>query len=181
MVELVAKSPCAGMLPLQVGTVKACEVDLGIMTCLMPFGGQGAALSKALKSAHGMAMPGAMRTTGKESARAIWFGKDQVLLLGFEPDAALSQWGAVSDQSDAWACLEITGGGAEAVLQRLVPLDLRAEQFRVGHTARTLIQHMNGSITRLGAERFLVMVFRSMAASLVHDLKGAMETVAARS
>lgn len=180
MAELIAKSACAGLLPLEIGSVTAVDAELGALTSLMPYQGQGAALAKALKSAHGLAIPGAMRATGKAGARAIWFGKDQILLAGPEPDAGLAACAALSDQSDAWACVELSGAGAEAVLARLVPVDLRAGNFKTGHTARTMIQHMNGAVTRIGADRFLVMVFRSMAATLVHDLKAAMETVAAR-
>jgi sarcosine oxidase subunit gamma len=39
---------------------------------------------------------------------------------------------------------------------------------------------MTASITRTGAESFLILVFRSMAATLVHDLKQAMAAVASR-
>jgi sarcosine oxidase gamma subunit len=39
---------------------------------------------------------------------------------------------------------------------------------------------MNGSVTRTGADTFLVMVFRSMAGTLLHDLQRAMESIAAR-
>ena len=39
---------------------------------------------------------------------------------------------------------------------------------------------LNASITRTGAETFLILVFRSMAETLRHDLKEAMEAVAAR-
>ena len=39
---------------------------------------------------------------------------------------------------------------------------------------------MMASITRLGADDFQIMVFRSMAATLVGELKTAMEAVAAR-
>jgi sarcosine oxidase subunit gamma len=39
---------------------------------------------------------------------------------------------------------------------------------------------MMASITRIGAQSFQIMVFRSMARTLVHDLKTAMEAVAAR-
>jgi sarcosine oxidase subunit gamma len=61
-----------------------------------------------------------------------------------------------------------------------VPVDLRAAQFGPGATARTELAHMAASVTRLEDGAFLVMVFRSMAQTLLHDLKSAMEAVAAR-
>lgn len=180
MAELHAKSPCDGVLPLKIGPQEAREVDLGRLTSIMPFAGREDAAAQALETAHGVGMPAPNRAAGKAGCRAIWFGRGQVMLAGPAPDPALAEAAALCDQSDAWACVVLEGPGADAVLERLVPVDLRRARFRTGDTARTLIQHMNGSVTRLGADRFLLMVFRSMAATLVHDLKTAMETVAAR-
>ncbi len=180
MVELVAKSPCAGLLPLTIGAVTLTEVAPGVITSLSPRAGQEAALSKALKAAHGMALPGAGRGTGREGARAIWFVRGQVMLMGPAPDPGLSEFAALTDQSDAWAVVRLEGDGAEDVMARLAPVDLRAESFKRGHTLHTDIQHMSGSITRVGERALQIMVFRSMAQTLVHDLKTAMEGVAAR-
>jgi sarcosine oxidase subunit gamma len=57
---------------------------------------------------------------------------------------------------------------------------LREASFKRGHAARSLIGHMHGSVVRLGEDRFLLMVFRSMAATLVHEVVEAMEIVTAR-
>ena len=180
MVELVAKSPCAGLLPMTIGSVSVSEIDLGCLTSVAPYKGMAAGTSEALKAAHGMAYPAANRATGKEGARALWFGRDMILLAGPPCDPGLAMTAARTDQRYAWASVTVTGAGAEDVLARLVPIDLRAVHFKRGHTARTLIMHMNGSITRIGADSFLILVFRAMAGTLVHDLKQAMEAVAAR-
>ncbi|MEM6372858.1 MAG: sarcosine oxidase subunit gamma [Pseudomonadota bacterium] len=181
MAELIAKTPLDGVGGKTIGTVAMAEVDLGALTSVAPFKGKSKALSDALKAAHGMAAPGALRSTGKAGARAIWFGRDTMLLAGPEPDAALANHAALTDQSDAWACIVLSGAGAEDVLARLVPVDVSAANFKRGHTARTQIQHMNGSLTRIGTDSFLILVFRSMAGTLIHDLERAMESIAARS
>ncbi|AAV95027.1 sarcosine oxidase, gamma subunit family [Ruegeria pomeroyi DSS-3] len=178
--KLIAKTPCAGQVPLSVGAMTVSEVDLGAMTSLSPRKGQGAALAQALRAAHGLDWPGAGRVTTAGDARAIWFGHDSVLLTGAAPDAALAGPGVLVDQSDAWTVVRLEGTGAEAVLARLVPVDLRAPGFGPGATARCRIGHMAGSVTRLEDGGFLLMVFRSMAQTLLHDLKSAMEAVAAR-
>lgn len=179
VVDLKALTPCEGLLPLHVGSVKVAEVDLGNMCSLSPFG-DASRLSDTLKRAHGVALPKPGRATGKEGARCIWFGRDEVLLAGPAPHGDLAEVAAVVDQSDAWAAVSISGADAMDVLARLVPVDLREAHFKRGHTARTMVQHMTASITRTGADDFLVLVFRSMAGTLVHDLKTAMEAVAAR-
>lgn len=180
MAELIAKTPCEGLLPLRIGSVTASEETPGAMTALAPYRGQEKPLSQALKAAHGMAFPAPNRATGRAGARAIWFGRGQAMLIGPAPDAALGQFAALTDQSDGWAVLRLEGDAVEQVLARLVPVDLRAGSFKRGHTLRSQVQHMAGSITRIGDRAFLIMVFRSMAETLVHDVKTAMEAVAAR-
>lgn len=179
MAELIARSPCAGLVPLDIGKVSLSEEDLGVLTALAARRGQDKAAAARLDSAHGLAWPGPGRATGKAGARAIWFGRAHVLLAGPAPDPGLAEHAALTDQSDAWAALRLEGRGAEAVLARLVPLDLRRGVFRRGHSARTQLMHMNVSITRVGEHAFLILGSRSMAATLVHDLKTAMEAVAA--
>jgi len=175
---LTATTPCAGLLPRTVGTCTLTETDLGPLTSVAAF--KDAALSDALKAAYGMDFPAPNRATGKDGARAIWFGRELALLAGPEPARELAQYAALTDQTDAWASVTLTGDDARAVLARLVPVDLSPATFKNGHTARTQLGHMNASITRTGPNRFLILVFRSMAATLVHDLVTAMESLAAR-
>lgn len=180
MAELIAVTPCKGLLPPVIGGVSLTEELPGAMTLVAPFRGRERALSEAMKAAHGMTFPAPNRATGKAGARAVWFGRAAAMLMGPVPDPSLGAHAALADQSDAWAVLRLEGERAEAVLARLVPVELRAGVFRRGHTARTLIGHMPGSVTRIGVRAFQVMVWRSVARSLVHELKTAMEAVAAR-
>jgi sarcosine oxidase subunit gamma len=161
-----------------VGGITLSEVDAGHLTLLAPYKGKD--LATALKSAHGMALPAAGRSTGKDGARAVWFGHAHILLMGPTPDPELDAHAAVTDVSDGWAVARLDGAGAADVLARLVPIDLRAGQFKRGHTARTELGHMQASITWLGDTAFQIMVFRSMARTMSHDLVTAMEGVAAR-
>lgn len=180
MTDLIARTPCKGLLPLEIGDVTLTEVDAGTLTSIAAFRGQDQALAAVLKTAHGLALPGPNRATGKDGHRAIWFARGQVMLAGPEPDPKLGKHAALTDQSDGWAVVRLEGAGAVDVLARLVPVDLRKSQFKRGHTTRTQVMHMMASITRVGEMAFQIMVFRSMAETLVHDLKTAMEGVAAR-
>lgn len=175
---LAATTPCAGLLPVTIGTCTVSEVDLGCLTSVAQL--KSGDTSAVLSEAHGMAFPAPGRATGKAGARAIWFGRDIALLAGPAPDARLAQVAALTDQTDAWATVTLEGDDADAVLARLCPIELRAAHFKRGHTARTTLMHMNVSVTRLGTNSFLILAFRSMAATLVHDLVTAMESIAAR-
>lgn len=180
MVELTAQSPCGTMLPLTVGSVTLSEVDLGLLTSISPFSNQQGAVSDALTQAYGLAYPSPNRTTGEGQMWAIWFGRDTALLVGPTVDASLVKIAAITDQTDAWTCVTLSGKGHEDALARLVPVDLRARNFQLGHTLRTLLGHMNASITRTSDNEVLILVFRSMAETLIHDLQEAMAVVAAR-
>lgn len=127
-----------------------------------------------------MVLPPANQSFAQNGARLIWFGRETYLLAGALPETDVAKHAAVSDQSDAWACVELSGAGGEAVLARLVPIDLRIAHFAPDATARTLVGHMNAAITRTSGDRMLIMVFRSMASTLVEEIKEAMEAVAAR-
>ena len=176
MARLVALSPCAGLLPLTAGSVTLSEVLPEAITSVAPLEGQRAAVSAALEAAVGAGFPEPNRWTGAE-ARIVWTGPDQAMVLGprVAPDGA-----AVTDQSDAWAVMRLEGQGAEAVLARLIPVDLRRAQFPSGHAARTMLHHMTCTLMRVGADAFEIMVFRSMAASAVHEIGTAMKSVAAQ-
>ena len=110
--------------------------------------------------------------------RAIWFERDAAMAVGPRP-AGLEGRAAVVDQGCAWCVVRLEGPGAEDVLARLVPVDLRERAFPDGAVARTLVGHMNGAILRRGAA-FEIWVFRSMAGTLAHELGRAMRGVAAR-
>lgn len=178
--ELKPCSPCSDMLPVVVNDVRLEEIDLGRLTMLAPFDGQKDALSAALDKAHGVRYPAPNSTKEKGATQIIWFGRDTALMIGPEPDRTLGKWAALTDQGDAWACVSLSGEGATDVLARLVPVDLRPAHFRVGQTLRSLLGHMNVSVTTPEAGRFLILVYRSMAVTLVEEVKEAMEAVAAR-
>lgn len=180
MAELGVKTACAGLLPLRHGTVELREAKVAAITAIAPYRGRTAAVSELLKAAHGMAFPGPGRATGTAAARCVWSGRDQALLIGPVADDGLAVHAALTDQSDAWAVVELEGADAEDVLARLVPVDLRVAVFKRGHTARTLCGHMSVSVTRTAETRFQIMAFRSMARTLAHELEQAMAMVAAR-
>lgn len=181
MAELKLKSPCEGLMPVTCGALTLKEVTPGPLTSIAPLKGQEAALSKALKKAHGMNFPAPNESAeGKAGARAIWFGRDMALLTGAAPAEGLAEHAALTDQSAGWAVVILEGPGSEDVLARLCPVDFRLAKFPLGATSRTELKHMMASVTRLDEASFQIMVFRSLAQTLVHDLKTAMEALTAR-
>jgi len=165
------------MLPVSVGGLALSEVEVDAITSVAPFKGQEAAVSKALDAATGCGFPAPNRMTSKAGTRVVWTGLGQAMVLG---PAVSVDGAAITDQSDGWTVLALEGAGARDVLARLTPLDLRESRFKRGHVARSLLGHMNAVFICLGAERFELMVFRSMTHTAVHELTRAMESVSAQ-
>lgn len=176
MAELIALTPCAGLLPVTEGTVTLSEIKLGRMASVAPFAGKAAAVDKALKKV-GLGWPAAGTSIAGKGAEAAWFAAGKAVVIGSEmPD--IGGLAAVTDQTDGWAAVRIEGAGVIDVLAQLAPVDLRA--LGEGGCARTVTGHMQAHVTRIGAEAFRILVFRSMARTLVHELGEAMAGVAAR-
>ena len=180
MAELIAKSPCTGLLPLSIGVMSVTELMPGHITSIAPFAGQERAVSDLLEKALDLSLPGPGKTNGDDSARLIWMGRGQVFLIGSPAPEGLQGPAAITDQTDGWAVMRLSGAGATDALSRLCPLDLRVSSFRTGQTARTELAHMMALVTRVDDLTFDLMVMRSFARTAMHDLSLAMKIVAAR-
>jgi sarcosine oxidase subunit gamma len=176
--SLIEKSACDGLLPRNAGALTLSELPPARITSVAPLAGQSRALRAALKRIGlGWPEPGQSRSAAENAI--LWAGRSQAFLMGADP-APLAGLAALTDQSDGWARMRLAGSGADAVLARLVPLDLRPSAFPEGRVARTALNHMAAILLRSGDRSFDIMVFRSMAASAIHDLVQAMESVTAR-
>ena len=179
MVDLYATAAAATALPLKIGTVYVEEVETSLFL-VGPFDKKLKQAAAVLVTQMGLEWPTAhvMKRTGV--AYALWFDHAHIALMGVEPSAKLLQYAAVTDVSDGWCIVDISGPEVRDVLARVTPLDMRSKSFKTGMTQRSMLMHMQASISCLGKSHFRVMVFRSMALTVVHDLAVAMESVAAR-
>ncbi|MES2548996.1 MAG: sarcosine oxidase subunit gamma family protein [Pseudomonadota bacterium] len=176
MPELIAKSALEGR-SLNLGGVSLAEVDVGPITSVAVLPGGAKAVARGLK-ALGLAMPEPNTFVEKKGLRIVWTGREQAFLIGAEPPVL--DGAAVTDQSDGWAVLSLSGPAAADVLARLVPMDLRLAACPVGTGLRSHLNHMNAVILRTGDYAFEIMVFRSMARTAWHELETATHMVAAR-
>ena len=179
VLKLVEKSPFEGLLPISFGGFTFIEEDIEYITSIARIKGKVNQLSSALKKTHGMALPGANRMTGREGARCVWLGQ-QYLLLGPKPDQSLFNSARLTDVSDGYAVVRAVGPDIEKVLARLTPVNVSPSVFKRGQTARTLIHHLTGSLSRISDKAFQIIVARSMALTLVRDMERATQSVIAR-
>ncbi len=177
MARLLAEAPVAGLgLPLSLGGVTLSARGPGPVTSVAPFRGREAEVAARL----GIALPPPNRVSPWGTGRVIWTGPGRWLLAGAPAPEGLGGLAAVVDQTDASACVVLEGPAARDALARVVPADLRDRAFPVDATARTMLNHMTVTLSRLSDEAWEVMTMRSMAGTLVEELAHAMRGVAAR-
>ena len=179
MAKLIAKPAAGERLPVSIGPLTLSELTQERITAIAPYPGKTDEVSTALEKL-GLAFPapGASRQTAK--ARILWAGRDLAFLIGAAPPAGLGPLAALTDQSDGWAGLALSGPGVEAVLARLVPLDLSLAAFPEGATARTALGHVPILLHCTGVESVALYLFRSMVATAVHELETVMRALLAR-
>lgn len=181
MVELRAEHPFDTLLPVRIGAATlSADQDLGHVTLLISKNGSNKALGAALKAHYGLAWPAAGRSLGTDGAEILWYARNQALLIGPPPKDDLAPFAALIDQSDGLVRAQLQGPGVCDVLARLVPVDLRITAFPLGQTLRSLAFHIPVCLSRVSEETISILVTRSMAGSLVHDLINAMEAVHSR-
>lgn len=179
MIKLLAKSAADGLTPIELSNTNIVEIRSLNLTSISAYKGNSKKLSEQLKKSHGLAIPRKGRATGREGARALWFGQ-HTLLVGAKPDEKLTKFGILTDQSDAWVILRMSGGSIEDILMRLTPIDVRLKAFKSGDVVRTSLMHVNVTLHRIGTDTIDVYGFRSMAKTLCHELSQALSTVVAR-
>ncbi len=185
--SLTSRSPLGGFSKDFDGLSVAEVTGIAIVSLAVPLGGA-EALAKAVKSAYGVELPAVGQSTVAEAgdARFLGLARDQFVLLfddtGADPVGAvtekLSGTAYLTDQSDAWALLGVSGPNCRAALERICPLDLHPTAFAIGAVARTVMEHLNVIIHRKAEDTFLLMSPRSSAGSFLHAVTTSAENVA---
>ena len=89
----------------------------------------------------------------------------------------LSKQMAMTDQSDSWVILALSGPQSGQTLARICPIDCSVSAMPIGTTARTSMEHLGAIITRRPDEGdhqpcFWLLSARSSAASFLHAITG---------
>lgn len=173
MAELAAEAAFEGAgLPLAAGGTTLAALPEVARVSVAPFAGQREAVATAL----GTLLP----EPGRAAGGVLWAGLGLWLVEGRqagEVSRRLAGLAAVTDQSDGWAGLRLTGATAVDVLARLVPLDLAG--FGPGSAARSLLHHVPLLILSVPAG-FDLLVPRSYARTALGEIAQAMRAAAAR-
>lgn len=113
----------------------------------------------------------------KKQWRIVATGPNRWFVIGGNGafPASVSSITAVTDQSDGWVGLRLSGDKLRQVLGKLVGLDLHPDQFPTGSSATVPIEHMRAILLcEDAANRVIALYFqRSSARFLVEHLRHA--------
>ena len=163
--------------------VMAQDLDgLGLSTVILRRG-QLETLARRVREHYDIELP-------RGSVRA---SRHEVAFLGLGPDswlaskelggndfavslrAAVGPIASVSDQSDGYAVLRLSGSRVRETLAKLIPIDLHPRTFRPGDGASTVASHIGVTLWRLDDDQdkssvFEIAMFRSLAPEFWHAL-----------
>ena len=136
----------------------------------------GAEALARLEAHLGVKLPDAGCLSEAGPHTVFWMGEGQWMvtaphetheMLAQDLKAIAGEAVSVTEQNDAWACLELTGPAIEEVFARLTSLDLEAAAS--GSAFRTSIEHIGCFVLCLekGA-RYRILMGRSFARSMHH-------------
>ena len=145
--------------------------------------GREKAFAKAFAKTFGGSPPGPTGAVAAKGQTVVASAQGQVFVLMETTPAellanlekAFASTATVTDQSDGWARLALTGPRAVEALERLAMVDLSDEAFGVGSAARTVFEHctailIRGRPAQGESRRYTILTPRSSAASLLHAL-----------
>lgn len=122
------------------------------------------------------------------NAKLLGLQQDQLFLMfDYSGDRAVeevaqkindkNQLAYLSDQSDSWVTLRVSGDNCRDALERICPLDIHPDAFLVGSVARTSMEHMATIIIRDEENSFLLLSLRSFAHSFLHAITTSIDNV----
>lgn len=140
-----------------------------------------AALAASVKKAFGLALPDGGALTSKGGFTLVSSAADQWLLRFEHSDdtdpsvsvrSKLGAGPAITDQSDNWVQVEVSGPRSFETLERICPLDLSDTSFAKGSVGRTSMEHLGTIICKQASkDTYLLMSASSSAKSFLHALQ----------
>lgn len=148
---------------------------LALVSIAIPIGGE-AALAQEIGRAFGLEMPDALTVSTGAGRHLLRLSADQLMMVWPDTAAdpsqavrhALGTTGYVTDQTGAWAVLDLNGPLTGAVLERISPLDHDPGSFPAGRFARTVMEHLSVVVISLGPDHMRLMSASSSAGSFLH-------------
>ncbi|MEH6457367.1 MAG: sarcosine oxidase subunit gamma family protein [Cocleimonas sp.] len=161
----------------------------GIVSVAIPNASK-AAFSKAVTKSYKVDLPevGLFTQSKTNNTRFLGLQQDQLFVLfDYAGDRAVDEISAkvnsdkqlvyLSDQSDSWVTLNVSGENCLAALERICSIDIHPDSFPVGSVARTSMEHMATIIIHESEGSYLLLSLRSFAHSFLHAVTTSIKNV----
>ena len=183
---LIAEPPLAGY-DERFGDMRlVAPKDFALVSIALPLGGEAKAL-RAINTAYGVDLPevGLSAESKDGKARLLRMAQDQafVMFTHDQPDAAaivakrIKTAVYVTDQTDVWTALHLSGASSRHALERICPIDLHATVFAEGNVARTVMEHLGVVVVRDAQDSFVLLSASSSAGSFLHAVETSIRNV----
>ena len=134
-------------------------------------------IAKALDSQ--MPTPGNCSVLNDQKLRILRLSQDQIFLYFGLQDIikiktslkVLEKSFYITEQSDAWSGIKVSGQNVVSCLERICPINLALDVFGVNCFARTAMEHLNTIIIRTKKNEFELFSASSSAQSFLHAIK----------
>ena len=184
--SLVARSPLAGIKVQYSDTTVTEVVGKAIISIATPLGGE-SKLSQAITNTYQTSLPAVGQSTESAVDGASFLGiarNQYFLLFDHETPRALEividrlvGVAYLTDQSDSWVMIRLSGPNSREALSRICSLDFEFSVFPTGSFVRTIMEHHGAFIQCEDKNRFLLFSARSSATSFLHAVETAVQTV----
>jgi sarcosine oxidase subunit gamma len=175
--KLTTTSPLNGY-DQPIGDMRLREIhNLDLTALAVPHKGA-SKLKTAIKAGFDLSMPTPVKSTADAKTRLLMTQPDQVFAMTPRTKntettvrKAIGDTAYITDQTDAWVVLELSGPSSRAALERICQVDLDANVFKLNQMARSTMEHMGSIVIRNGKDSFLLMSGSSSAASFLHAVE----------
>lgn len=186
MLKLTAQSPLNGYAG-DSGDISIREIShKSLISLAVPLNGA-TTFASTVKDTYGLTIPktGAAKTSKSSDVCLMGMQPDQYFLMfensDIEPLKAIPKGLAdvayVTDQSDSFVFLQVSGPRSREALERICPIDIHADAFKLNAVARTSMEHLGTVIMRDGKDSFLLLSASSSAESLLHAVETSIKNV----
>jgi sarcosine oxidase subunit gamma len=181
--NLTAKTPLDGAeVTFEGATIK--EITGRAIVSVAPHSQNEDALNKALLSNWDLSIPtiSTMTSSTINNANLLGLQSDQLFLLFDCPGAnasaqvssKLGEHAYLTDQSDSWAMLAVSGPNIRRAFERICTIDLDDSAFPIGAVARTSMEHFSTILIRSKSDDYEILSPISSSASFLAMLKRAL-------
>jgi len=162
----------------EIGNIRLREITNQSLIAMAIPQGEESKFKNNIKNIFNLKMPSPTKSVKNKDTRLLFTQPDQIFVLtkkAEDPENSMAitfgESAYITDQTDAWVILEISGVSSREALERICQVDLDKNVFQLDGMARTSMEHMSAIIIRKADDTFYLMSASSSAKSFLHAVE----------